>query len=37
LKDFDFTPIKNYLEEAKEARKNRPTDEKKRELEEKQK
>lgn len=37
LADFDFTPIKEYLERVKEERKNRPIDEKKREQEEKQK
>jgi len=31
LADFDFTPIKEYLDRVKEERKNRPIDEKKRE------
>ena len=37
LEDIDFTPIKAYLEEFKEAKKNRPTEEKKKEQEEKAK
>eukprot|EP00347_Sterkiella_histriomuscorum_P016284 403353776 len=37
LDDFDFAPIVRYLQEFKESRKNRTTDEKKRELEERQK
>jgi hypothetical protein len=35
LEDLDFSPIKKYLEEYKEQRKLRPSDEKKREQEEK--